>query len=665
MRVQRGAVVGGLGGVNGLLAAYRGIIHLDFGLKSGSSRVILKHHPPMNRFALLILLASFAVSGPLCAQPSLPANHTYLSSLPKQGPAGVKSAPVDRAGHGLQTPSAEHTTPQIPQRYWVLFCDKGPDAESRLAQARLSPRSVLSAERGWTERALERRSRQNLRPDLLDLPVHPSYVQALEALPGVRIKGQSRWVNGVSLSVSNSESLAHIAALPFVSEVRPVMRYRVGEEEPLEPTPPAALRNRPLPREALDVMPVPIYGQAAFQVEMLRTDFLHRRFKTGGGMLIGVFDGGFIGTDTLPQFKRLIRDNNGIADVWNFHLDNDSVYRSSSHGTAVLSAMAGVLPGQYSGTAPDARYALYLTEVVEFERIIEEDYWVFAAERADMLGVDLINTSLGYTTFDSEDAAFNHTYADMDGKTTIISRGANWAASRGMLVVVSAGNQGASPWRYISAPADADSALAVGAVDAQGQVVWFSSRGPSFDGRVKPNVAAVGAGTALVSTGGNVVFGNGTSFSAPLICGSAACLWQAFPERSNMEIFRAIERSASHFLQPNDSIGYGIPDFSAAWQLLASPQAVDAPDELNLFPNPVLGSEATVVLGSSWSGAPASLSVTDPSGRLLRHWDLDLGGAELHRFSLDGLASWPAGLYLLRAVQGERTAHVKFFLTGR
>ncbi len=547
-------------------------------------------------------------------------------------------------------------------RYWVIFCDKGEQSQARLAEG-----IKLSSQQGWTARAIERRERMGIRPDLLDIPVHSAYRTEIEQFSGLKVRGQSRWLNALSVELDDPSLLAELAALPFVSEIRPVMRYRVAEE-PIQDRPYSTQPYRGTSEklaENQDAAPTFSYGQAAFQVEMLRTDALHREGFRGQGMLIGVFDGGFIGTDVVPQFERL-RANNGIVDAWNFYRNNDSVYQSSGHGTAVLSAMAGVLPnGAYTGTAPEARYALYLTEVVEFERIIEEDFWVMGAERADMLGVDLINTSLGYTTFDAEDEAFNHTYADMDGNTTIISRGANWAASRGMLVVVSAGNQGGTSWRYISAPADADSALAVGAVNALGQIAHFSSRGPSFDGRVKPNVAAVGQGTALVGTDGNVVFGNGTSFSSPLVCGSAACLWQAFPDKTNMEVFRAIEQSASRFQNPDDSLGYGIPDFSAAWQLLSAPNITVQDGDMAFFPNPLSGPRATLLLGPSWEEGEAEATVFDVAGRKMAFWDLQLSNSALRYFPLEDLDSWASGLYVLALRQGSREHYVKFFIKGR
>ena len=565
-------------------------------------------------------------------------------------------------------------------RYWIQFPDKGPDTQAKLHQ-----KSSLLKANGWTDRSLERRERLGISIDFLDLPVYQPYLSALSSVEGLTIRSVSRWLNAASVEVSNPELLSNLSDLAFVEHIQPVSRFKV-EEEPIQfeftstEHQSSSLRSGSLPlaepgvpgsvnqwsddleiysysRLNHDEFPSLDYGQADFQVAMLRVPYLHQLGYRGAGMLIGVFDAGWRDADILPQFERL-RSNNGIADVWNFYKNNDSVYEYSNHGTAVLSTMAGFLNGEYAGTAPDARFALYLTEVEEFERIIEEDFWLAAAERADMQGVDVINTSLGYTTFDDIDSAFNHTYADMDGQTTIISRAANWAASRGMLVVTSAGNQGNSAWKYIGAPADADSALAIGAVDAFGQYVNFSSVGPSADGDVKPNVSAVGFATAVIGSSGTVGFGSGTSFASPLVCGSAACLWQAFPEKSNMEIFRAIQESANQYQTPDSLLGYGIPDFTAAYYLLAPPDIDRAEDDLSIFPNPV-GSSAMLYLGPTWSTESGTIEIVHAAGSLVRSYDFSRSQAAIGVFQLSRLDDLASGIYILQVRQEDRTAQIK------
>jgi subtilisin family serine protease len=640
---------------------------------------------------LMFLFPKFSGLALVCVAAALTTPHAVLAQLREvPGSAGITQPSVSTI------PADVASTPLPVLRYWVQFSDKGPDVQKRLRSPKL-----LDPALGWTERARQRRQRLQIEPSWLDLPVYAPYLDALATVEGLQVRGHSRWLNAASVEVADQAVWASLAELPFVESVQPVRRYRalpesLEAERPQESDQPfwadryadgqpddwgAAVPNKAgdpagsptgaqgtgtLPpvqearlAEAADGLPPVVYGQAGFQVRMLRTDYLHEKGYRGAGMLIAVFDAGWRAADTLRQFARL-RNRNAIADQWNFYRNNDSVYNYSSHGTAVLSAMTANLPGEYDGTAPDARFALYLTEVEAFERIIEEDFWLMGAERADMQGVDVINTSLGYTTFDAEDAAFDHTYADMDGNTTVISRAADWAASRGMLVVVSAGNQGGNSWTYISAPADADSALAVGAVDAFGVYAPFSSRGPSADGDVKPNVAAVGASTALVSTSGTVVFGNGTSFSAPLVSGSAACLWQAYPEKSNIEIMRAIESSGHQFRQPDDFLGYGIPDFAAAFHKLAEPEAVVDGGDLAVFPSPVQ-SQAVVYAGPGWGAGDAVVEVFQSSGQRVLLLQTRFTLADQQVLELSNLDRLTSGLYLLRVQQAGKSGHVKFF----
>lgn len=536
------------------------------------------------------------------------------------------------------------------ERHWVFFADKGPEAAWRQAPEDYAPR------------ALERRRRAGVAWDRHDRPVYPAYVDALEALPGVRVRTVSRWLNAASVETADPSALA---LMPAVRAVRPVARYRV-DEAPVAapPSPPPALRQRPRRAESA---PAPLaYGPAANQVALMGVDVLHDLGYRGQGVLVGIFDGGFRGVDVQPAFAHLWAEDR-VADYWNFHLDNDSVFRDSSHGTAVLSCIASRLDdGAYAGTAPEADVALYLTEVVGFERIIEEDHWVAAAERADAIGVDVINTSLGYTTFDQVDSAFNHSYADMDGNTTVISRAADLAASRGILVVVSAGNQGASNWRYISAPADGDSVLAVGATNQRGDYAFFSSYGPSADGDVKPNVAAVGWGTVLLNAIGEVTTGNGTSFSAPLVAGAAASLWSARPEAGNMALFDAIQRSGHLWGRPNDSLGHGIPDFVTAYRLLGETPSAEGPDGLQAWPVPVHGDRVWVWKDEAWAeGQPLELEAWDARGRRLARRTWTDPGPGARALELPGWSAREPGSYLLTLRQGDRVAAVKIVKPAR
>jgi len=261
------------------------------------------------------------------------------------------------------------------------------------------------------------------------------------------------------------------------------------------------------------------------------------------------------------------------------------VFDAPSHGMKVLSIMGGNIPGELIGSAPKANYWLLRSEDNSSEQSIEEDYWVAAAEFADSVGADIINSSLGYTEFDNSDQ--DYSYSDLNGNTTIITKAADIAASKGILVISSAGNLGDDPWKYISAPADGDSVLTVGAVDSYANYAYFSGLGPTTDGRIKPNIAAMGLHTVLMGTDGNITTGNGTSFSAPLISGLAACLWESSPELTNMEIFKRIEESSHHFSSPDYFLGYGIPDFGKASGITNSGLSILEENIIvKIYPNP-------------------------------------------------------------------------------
>jgi len=286
---------------------------------------------------------------------------------------------------------------------------------------------------------------------------------------------------------------------------------------------------------------------------------LHERGFRGQGMLIAVIDGGFFNVNVLSGFENM-RASGRLIGYRNFTTDRANPLGSHSHGTNVLSILAAYLPDQLIGSAPEAYYLLLRSEEVEHEFIVEEDNWIAAVEFADSIGVDIINTSLGYTTFD--DPSQNHHRGNLDGRAIRTSRAATMAAARGMILCIAAGNDGNSYWRTISVPADADSIVAVGAVYHDGQRAVFSSIGPTADNRIKPDLMAIGERTAFQNSMGSIVFGSGTSYSSPVLAGLIACLWQAFPEKTNMEIIQMVKRSASHYHAPNTQYGFGIPDFS-------------------------------------------------------------------------------------------------------
>ena len=447
-----------------------------------------------------------------------------------------------------------------------------------------SPYSVSNPAAYLSPKAIARRAAHGIGIDQLDIPVNPAYVSGI-ANTGATVLSTSKWLNTVTIFTMNPSVLAAVQALPYVSSTAVVGRpslpgTRDGKFGKLIPY---KKQNQTVASRAAGFD----YGLAANQIQMIGGDHLHDSGFRGENMTIAVLDAGFLNVDTLVCFDSLRSDNRLIStyDFVNFDVD---VYQDDAHGAEVLSLMAGLLPGQIIGTAPKASYMLLRSEDASSEYLIEEYNWAAAAEYADSAGADLINTSLGYTEF--WDSTQNHTYADMDGNTTPVSRAADIAASRGILVESSAGNEGSSNWNYISAPADADSVLATGAVDDLGNYASFSSNGPSFDGRVKPNVACQGQGAYVyLPWGGGVAAGSGTSFSGPIMTGMAACLWQAFPNMNNMQILHAIERSASQYANPDTLLGYGIPDFVYAKTLLTIEEMggnVSGDQLMNLYPCP-------------------------------------------------------------------------------
>jgi serine protease AprX len=447
-----------------------------------------------------------------------------------------------------------------PDKYWVQFTDKE-GIEETIDQ----PRYFLSA------RAIQRRSAQKIDITAQDLPVSHAYIDLILALQdSIEIINVSKWFNAITIHTSDSLLIEEIANLPFVSGTRSVQAHHNRKELP------------PLKRVESQAQSTDEYGASGAQTTIHGAQLLHEMGFWGKGMHIAVLDAGFRKADVLPVFDKLHNEGR-LMDTRDFVDGDNNVFHASTHGMMVLSTMAGFEPDSLIGTAIDANYYLYRTEDGSQENVIEEDNWIAAAEHADSIGVDLINTSLGYTTFD--DSTSNYTYANMDGNTSRITKASDIAASKGILLVTSAGNSGNGVWHFIGAPGDADSVLTVGAVDRSGEHAFFSSFGPTADGRIKPDVMAIGEQSTIARTDSTYIPGNGTSFSAPIMCGLVACFWQAFPEKNNMEIIEAVKRSSSLYSMPNDSMGYGIPNF---WQAFSAFQANIESNTLNFqaFPNP-------------------------------------------------------------------------------
>lgn len=487
-----------------------------------------------------------------------------------------------------------------------------------------------------SQKSILRRSRYAIPIDTRDLPINKSYIDTVLSYPGVVLKAKSKWMNSIVIE-TDSATFNQIISHTFIDHAERLKSLNAtGVTDKLE------IKTQ----KRFDLTSDNYYGEAYDQIQMHNGHRLHQEGFDGTGMTIAVMDAGFPEVNQMPAFSSLYNENR-VLGTYNFVTDTVEVYANThTHGSLVLSCMATELPYTHVGTSPKSNYYFFVTEDAATESPIEEDNWVEAAEFADSVGVDLINTSLGYTTFD--DSTFNHSYAEMNGNTTFISRGADIAASRGMLVVASAGNNGSSSWFHIGAPGDADSIMTVGAVGKDRLYADFSSKGYSYDGDVKPNIAAQGYLSAVIWPGAtNVTFGSGTSFSSPIACGLTACLWQAHPDKNNMEIINAIQVSSSHFSSPDSLTGYGIPDFYLAHRLLSGDEYAFRDFFVKeVFPNPFHNELYLDVFSGSQS--EVFIQIYSITGQLIFQKSIELKSEMLNRISLfrnDENLSY--GLYLL------------------
>ena len=406
--------------------------------------------------------------------------------------------------------------------------------------------SLQKPEMYLSKKSIERRKRQGLEIDSTDLPVCKKYVDAIRK-KGVHVLVTGKWDNFVTVSCNDSMLIAEIAGLPFVRSTERVWRgvaKRASERD--------SLINKPLRTDSL-------YGPAITQIKMSHADRLHEAGFKGQGMTIAVIDAGFHNVDKIEAMKNI-----NILGTRDFVNPEADIYAESSHGMSVLSCMAMNQPNVMIGTAPEASYWLLRSEDEYSENLVEQDYWAAAIEFADSVGVDLVNTSLGYYSFD--DPTKNYRYRDLNGHYALMSREAAKAADKGIVVVCSAGNSGSGSWKKITPPGDAENVITVGAVNKYGVLAPFSSVGNTADGRVKPDVVAVGLGSDVLGTDGNLRHANGTSFSSPIMCGMVACLWQACPELTAKEIIELVRRSGDRAVFPDNIYGYGIPDLWKAYQ---------------------------------------------------------------------------------------------------
>ena len=414
-----------------------------------------------------------------------------------------------------------------------------------------TPFSVNRPEQFLSARSIERRKRQGLHVDVTDLPIAPAYLDSVNRT-GIEIVGQSKWNNTLLVKIHKEKELNKLNSLSFITRKLKVFSSPDSITE----------RKRSSFRKELNSWESgpTHYGAAAEQLKSLGGQRIHERGFYGNGMMIAVLDGGFMNADRIPALHGV-----KLAGLKDFVVPkSNNIFEEMEHGTMVLSTMAANAPNLYVGVAPEAQYVLVRCEDERTESLAEEDYWASAAEYADSLGVDVINSSLGYHDFD--DVKTNHLYWEQDGETALISHTASMCADKGIICVNSAGNDGMGVWKKINFPADAKNILTVGSINEQGKNAAFSAVGPTADGRIKPDVMAYGSPTSVITGRGAIINDNGTSFSSPLIAGMTACLWQALPHKTAKQIIKLVKMAGNNQQHPDNIYGYGVPDFWKAYQ---------------------------------------------------------------------------------------------------
>ena len=508
------------------------------------------------------------------------------------------------------------------QKYFVSFTDKSNNSYSIY-----TPLEFLS------QRAINRRTNQDIEITQEDLPVTQAYLDSLANM-GVNILWPSKWLNGAIIQSDNSSLIDTITRVSFISESKLIWKSSsttsvsklISKENPIS-TKSDVLSN---------------YGQSYNQTTTVNGHFLHQNGYTGEGMFIAVIDNGFGRADYLPAFTHLWNNNQIVDAIDIINPGNDVFNLDSFHGMYVLSTMGGFIDGDYIGSAPDANFILFRTEDNSSEYPIEEYNWIVAAEKADSAGVDVINSSLGYYEFD--DLSLNYSYSDMNGKTTVSVKGAEIAFSKGILVVNSAGNEALNSWKYIITPSDGENILSVAAMSVDSTIASFSSYGPSYDLRVKPDITALGVNAVVQGVNGSLVKLNGTSFSAPVISGFATCLWQAKPELSNRELLQILRKSGNQYYNPDDSFGYGIPDFLLALDINSSVNELQSKSDFLVTPNPF--SDKIEITSTLNPFVNAKVLIYDILGNLIYHENIVYSP----KIVIDDLEKLSSGLFVLQLV---------------
>lgn len=498
---------------------------------------------------------------------------------------------------------------------WVYFTDKA-NVEFHLN----NPTTIL------TQQSLNRKAQFGIAIDERDVPVNEDYITQIKNQAGITVLAKSKWFNAIHVrgdeaAINSLETLQFVDSIVFANHTLNTNSRLFQTNDKFEIENSQTTYN---------------YGNTFNQVSMISVDQLHQQGFTGDGMIVAVLDSGFSNVDQMGAFETL-RNNGKLLDGYDFVDRTDNVYAftGNDHGTKVLSDMAGFIQDEFVGTAPDASYYLFRTEDVFSENPVEESYWVEAAERADSLGVHIINSSLGYTTYDRPE--YSYTPSQMNGTTAFISRGASIAAQKGILVVSSAGNSGHVSWETVGAPADSPDVFSIGAVDSNGDYAFFSSVGSSVQPTQKPDVVARGLSAFVVNDQNNIITNSGTSFSSPIIAGALACLMQALPDTSPEQIKQLVRESSSQFATPDNFLGYGIPNFSDALQLGLS---VDDEQtfQIKVFPNPV---RDNLIITQSAMAGTNEIFIYNQLGKLIYQ------KKEIDYYNRIDVSNWASGLYFL------------------
>lgn len=427
-----------------------------------------------------------------------------------------------------------------------------------------TPYSVSNPQEFLSDKAIKKKQKYNIPVKKEDLPVDPVFINTLKTT-GAKYLFSSKWFNSALFVITDSAQITQIDNYPFVRKTKYL-----------------GLANSNLYKSSdIDTFNYD-YGTADLQTKILGLKSLHAADYNGQGVAVAVFDAGFYKLNEAEAFQHLF-DEGRLKYHYDLVEKEKDVFDDHTHGQYVMSTMAAYLKHEFKGTAIKADYYLFRTENGFSEYPVEEYFWLVAAEKSDSIGIDVINSSLGYSTFD--DSTLNYTQADMNGQTSIIARAADLAFEKGILVVTSAGNEGNSNWRIITSPGDAEYAITVGAINRSMELASFSSVGNTSDGRIKPDLVAIGEGTAITNHEDVLYYGNGTSFSSPTLAGAVACLRQKFPDKSNIEIRSALMHSASQFINPDSLLGNGIPNFYIASQILTD-SVIEASDIVDINPNP-------------------------------------------------------------------------------